>query len=124
VRANQSLSIEDARKVEAGELRFRIVNVWKSLISPVVDHLLMFADSTTFQKEDLVAVEQRYHHYVGKSYAVKYNQATEFSCWIASSTPLNHEGSSLPVILTPGLSVSGDLTTTLTVLPGFRERQI
>ncbi len=86
LRANQNLSIEYARKVEAGELRFRIVNVWKPLNGPVVDHPLMFADSTTVREEDLVVVEQRYPHYVGETYAVKYNQATEFWFWSSMST--------------------------------------
>ncbi|KAH7378651.1 hypothetical protein BKA64DRAFT_698366 [Cadophora sp. MPI-SDFR-AT-0126] len=68
LRANQSLSIEYARKVGAGELRFRIVNVWKPLNGPVVDHPLIFADSTTVREEDL------------------YNQATEFWFWSSMST--------------------------------------
>lgn len=86
LRAKQSLSIEDARRVESGELRFRIVNLWKPLDGPVVDHPLMFADSTTLREEDLVAVEQRYPHYVGETYAVKYNQSTEFWFWSSMST--------------------------------------
>ncbi|PVH79491.1 hypothetical protein DL98DRAFT_390539, partial [Cadophora sp. DSE1049] len=86
LRARQSLSEDQARKVEAGKARFRIVNVWKPLDSPVTDHPLMFADSTTVEETDLVPVEQRYPHYCGETYAVKHNDAQSFWFWSNMST--------------------------------------
>jgi len=86
LRARHSLSADEIKTIEAGELRFRIVNVWKAIDQSVTDHPLMFADSTTVEDVDLVAVEQRYPHYSGETYAVRHNKAQKFWFWSDMST--------------------------------------
>jgi len=61
---------------EADELlqrRFTIVNVWRSIGGPVVDHPLVLCDSTTVRPEDLVSVERRAEERIGELQVALYN---------------------------------------------------
>jgi len=46
--------------------RFTIVNVWRSIAGPVLNHPLTLCDSTTVKPEDLVSVERRAEERVGE----------------------------------------------------------
>lgn len=57
------------RPEEAAELaknRFAIVNVWRSIAGPVMDHPLVFCDATSVSAEGLVAVERRAKERIGE----------------------------------------------------------
>ena len=46
--------------------RFAIVNVWRSIAGPVLNHPLTLCDSTTVKPEDLVSVERRAEERIGE----------------------------------------------------------
>ena len=46
--------------------RFAIVNVWRSIAGPVVNHPLVLCDASTVRPEDLVAVERRAEDRIGE----------------------------------------------------------
>ncbi|KAK5159436.1 hypothetical protein LTS14_002578 [Recurvomyces mirabilis] len=78
-RARRHLLPEEAEKVLAGRLRFRIINVWKPIRGPVLDHPMVFADHRSIMQKDLVAVPQIYPDYVGETYALSVSTATDAS---------------------------------------------
>jgi hypothetical protein len=71
LRAKRHLSPQEADEVEQGKLRLRIINVWRPLAGPVVDHPLCLAESSSVAEEDLVEVDHRYVDRVGQTYAVR-----------------------------------------------------
>ena len=61
---------------EAQELlqrRFTIVNVWRSIGGPVVNHPLVLCDATSVKPEDLVSVERRAEERIGELQVALYN---------------------------------------------------
>jgi hypothetical protein len=46
--------------------RFAIINVWRSIAGPVLNHPLVLADATTIREEDLVAMERRAEERIGE----------------------------------------------------------
>lgn len=48
------------------ERRFAIINVWRSIAGPVVDHPLVLCDATTVRAQDLVAMERRAEERTGE----------------------------------------------------------
>jgi hypothetical protein len=61
---------------EAEELlqrRFAIVNVWRSIAGPIINHPLVMCDATTVRAEDLVSVERRAEERIGELQVALYN---------------------------------------------------
>ncbi len=61
---------------EAEELlqrRFTIVNVWRSIAGPIVDHPLVLCDATSVRPEDLVSVERRAEERIGELQVALFN---------------------------------------------------
>ena len=56
--------VDEAEKLL--QRRFAIVNVWRSIAGPVVDHPLVLCDATTVRPEDLVSVERRAEDRIGE----------------------------------------------------------
>jgi hypothetical protein len=67
--------------IMTSRVRYRIINVWKPIHGLVGDHPLVLADSQTVSDADLVAVEQKYPHYVGETLAVKFNPVQKYWYW-------------------------------------------
>ena len=80
-RVNLHLSGHEANEVAANRLRVRIVNVWRPIVKPVLDHPLAVGDSSTIQESDLVKVKHIYPESAGETYAVKYSPAQRFWYW-------------------------------------------
>ena len=53
--------------------RFAIVNVWRSIAGPVLDHPLVVCDATTVRDSDLVSVERRAEERVGELQVALYS---------------------------------------------------
>jgi hypothetical protein len=53
--------------------RFAIVNVWRSIAGPVVNHPLTLCDATTAGVDDLVSVERRAEERIGELQVALYN---------------------------------------------------
>ncbi len=56
--------VDEAEKLL--QRRFAIVNVWRSIAGPVIDHPLVLCDATTVRPEDLVSVERRAEDRIGE----------------------------------------------------------
>lgn len=48
------------------ERRFAIINVWRTIAGPVLDHPLVMCDATTLRETDLVSMERRAEERVGE----------------------------------------------------------
>lgn len=59
-RIRKHLSDHEAAEMQAGRLRVRLINVWRPLSGPVVDHPLAVAESLTINDVDLVEVKHVY----------------------------------------------------------------
>ena len=77
LRARKELSSEDSDAITSG-MRLRIINVWKPIVGPVLDHPICFADSQSIRQKDLVPVEQIYPDYIGETYALKRHPCQKF----------------------------------------------
>lgn len=53
--------------------RIRIVNLWRPIRGPVLDHLLGMADSESLAGRDLVAMGLLYPERAGETYSVLFN---------------------------------------------------
>jgi len=53
--------------------RFAIVNVWRSIAGPVLNHPLTLCDATSVRPEDLVSVERRAEERIGELQVALYN---------------------------------------------------
>lgn len=53
--------------------RFAIVNVWRSIAGPVLNHPLTLCDATSVRPEDLVSVERRAEDRIGELQVALYN---------------------------------------------------
>jgi hypothetical protein len=78
LRAKKHLDRQDAESVLAGNLRLRIINVWRPLKGPVNDHPLCVAESGSVEDEDLVEVDHQYDDRKGQTYATRYNAGQKF----------------------------------------------
>jgi len=58
---------------ELAQRRFAIVNVWRSIAGPVVNHPLTLCDATTTKPDDLVSVERRAEERIGELQVALYN---------------------------------------------------
>ncbi len=63
--------VDEAEKLL--QRRFAIVNVWRSIAGPVLNHPLVLCDSATVAPEDLVAVERRAEDRIGELQVALYN---------------------------------------------------
>ena len=70
---------EEAEKLLAG--RVRIVNLWRPIRGPVLDHPLAMADGRSLAKDDLIATDLLYPDRKGETYSVKYNSAHRWYYW-------------------------------------------
>lgn len=80
-RARRHLSAAEIDLVDAGHSRFRIINVWKPLSGPVLDHPIVFADHRSIEQDDLVPVKQVYPDYVGETYVLRHRDGQQFWYW-------------------------------------------
>ena len=51
---------------ELSQHRFAIINVWRSIAGPILDHPLVLCDATTVEPHELVAVERRAEERIGE----------------------------------------------------------
>lgn len=61
--------LNDLLPAEAENLmqrRFAIINVWRSIAGPILDHPLVLCDATTVRPDDLVSVERRAEERIGE----------------------------------------------------------
>ncbi len=63
--------VDEAEKLL--QRRFAIVNVWRSIAGPVVDHPLVLCDAATVRPEDLIAVERRAEERIGELQVVRHD---------------------------------------------------
>ena len=63
--------VDEAEKLL--QRRFAIVNVWRSIAGPVLNHPLVLCDATTVGPEDLVSVERRAEDRIGELQVALYN---------------------------------------------------
>ena len=67
IKRMQDYFADDPAKAETLlQRRFAIVNVWRSIAGPVLNHPLTLCDSTTVKPEDLVSVERRAEERIGE----------------------------------------------------------
>lgn len=65
-------SSDQARRLK--QRRFAIINAWRPIAGPVVDHPLVLCDARTVRDDDLVAVERRGTDRVGELQVAMYEQ--------------------------------------------------
>lgn len=51
---------------ELSQRRFAIINVWRSIAGPILDHPLVLCDATTVEPDELIAVERRAEERIGE----------------------------------------------------------
>ena len=85
-RVKKHLTDREAAEFSRGDLRVRLINVWRPILGPVHDHPLTMAESLSVEDQDLVKVKHIYPDYVGETYAVKYNPSQRFWYWSNMST--------------------------------------
>ena len=61
--------------------RFAIVNVWRSIAGPVVNHLVALCDAATVRPEDLVSVERRAEERIGEIQVALYDSEQRWYCF-------------------------------------------
>jgi len=66
-------SPEEARRLK--QRRFAIVNAWRTISGPVIDHPLVLCDARTVDDDDLVPVERRGEDRTGELQVALYNRA-------------------------------------------------
>jgi len=69
---------DPGRAKELQQRRFAIVNAWRSIAGPVVNHPLALCDATTAKPNDLVAVERRAEDRIGELQVALYDPD---QCW-------------------------------------------
>jgi hypothetical protein len=57
---------------ELSQRRFAIINVWRSIAGPILDHPLVLCDATTVEPDELVAVERRAEERIGELQVATY----------------------------------------------------
>jgi hypothetical protein len=70
---------EDAKALSEG--RVRIVNLWRPIRGPVLDHPLAMADGSSLAHGDLIATDLLYPDRKGETYSVKFNPAHRWYYW-------------------------------------------
>jgi hypothetical protein len=70
---------DEADRLLAG--RVRIVNLWRPLREPVVDHPLAMLDGGSVEPQDLAATDLLYPDRKGETYSVIYNPAHRWYYW-------------------------------------------
>ena len=86
LRATTYLDNSEYQLVVSGHLRLRIINIWRPVGTPVLDHPLAFADSRSIANQDLVEVEHIFPNRKGETLAVKFNHRQRFYWWPFMST--------------------------------------
>jgi hypothetical protein len=61
--------------------RVRLINVWRPVRGPVLDHPLAMAESASVAEEDLVNVAHKKDGWVGETLAVKHSPKQRFWYW-------------------------------------------
>jgi hypothetical protein len=61
--------------------RFAIVNVWRSIAGPVVNHLVALCDAATVRPEDLVSVERRADERIGEIQVALHDSEQRWYCF-------------------------------------------
>ncbi|KAK4621955.1 Fe(II)/2-oxoglutarate-dependent dioxygenase nvfI [Fulvia fulva] len=80
-RATKHFPKADSDAIIKGNLRLRIINLWKPIYNIVHDHPLVFADHRSLKPGDMIPVEQAYPDYVGETYCGKYRPGQQFWYW-------------------------------------------
>lgn len=80
-RVRRHLSAERAEEVISKGIRARIINVWRPLNGPILDHPLGYADSSTVDEEDVVGVRHIYPDREGETSGVIYNPEQKWWYW-------------------------------------------
>lgn len=86
LRAHRHLAQSDLRDITRNGVRLRIINLWRPIKGPVLDHPLALAESKTVSAADLIEVEHIYPDRVGETYAVKHNPEQKFWYWSRMKT--------------------------------------
>jgi hypothetical protein len=63
--------------------RVRIINLWRPIRGPVVDHPLAMADGSSIQSRDLVATDLLYRDRTGETYSVTFAPGQRWYYWSA-----------------------------------------
>jgi hypothetical protein len=63
--------------------RVRIINLWRPIRGPVVDHPLAVADGSSIQPQDLVATDLLYPDRTGETYSVTFAPGQRWHYWSA-----------------------------------------
>lgn len=66
-----SEDLEEAERLKS--LRFAIINAWRPIGQPVVDHPLVLCDGRTVREDDLVSVERRGQDRIGEIQVARHN---------------------------------------------------
>jgi len=74
-RVLKHLGPEAHEKLKRGEIRAQLINVWRPLRGPVLDHPLAVADFRSVEASDLVPSELRYPTWTGQTLAIYPNPA-------------------------------------------------
>lgn len=74
-RVLKHLGQETYDKLKRGEIRAQLINVWRPLRGPVLDHPLAVADFRSIQASDLVVNELRYPTWTGQTLSIYANPA-------------------------------------------------
>jgi len=61
--------------------RFAIVNGWRSIAGPVVNHLMALCDAATVRPDDLVSVERRAEERIGEIQVALYDSEQRWYCF-------------------------------------------
>jgi hypothetical protein len=61
--------------------RVRIINLWRPIRGPVIDHPLAMADGSGIKPHDLVATDLLYRDHTGETYSVTYDPGQRWYYW-------------------------------------------
>jgi hypothetical protein len=61
--------------------RVRIINLWRPIRGPVIDHPLAMADGSSIKPRDLVATDLLYRDRTGETYSVTYDAGQRWYYW-------------------------------------------
>jgi hypothetical protein len=70
---------DEAESLLAG--RVRVVNLWRPIRGPVLDHPLAMADGRSLAQQDLIATDLLYPDRKGETYSVAFNPAHRWFYW-------------------------------------------
>lgn len=74
-RLDEFFSDSPAEATQLKQRRFAIINAWRPIAAPVLDHPLVLCDATTMREDGLVAVERRGEDRIGELQVALYDPA-------------------------------------------------